>query len=664
MRRHLAFLLLLLLPVVAPLPVAAKAISGADVGILGQSLALIDQGKADDARALAKQAKDPLVYDLVVFFDISRKDALPSFVDVAGHLAAHPKWPRQATLELKAEALFPAGMAPEDVAAWFAAHPPQTGLGALLEIDALMALGKSDQAKAKAVKLWRTMALTDAKQADFLARYGAWLTKDDHIARAGALSDQGQDSAAEAAAALAGGNYPALAAARTALQDGKKNATDLVDGLPKELRGDPGLIVDLANYLERKDKNTKLVKLLIDLGAANAGRPEALWRLRFAEAQRLQRAGGYADAYKVARDHGLSSGLGFAELEWLAGYIALQNLKDAKTAYKHFERYYNGSDTPISKGKAAYWAGVAAEKLSKTAVAMDWFKKGSTFDSSFYGQLADARLGEVPGGSLPPMPKVDDGLYQSFANGELARIVRALAGTGDRKRTTVFFKFLLDQAQDQAHYLAAGQLAVDLGRWDLVVQVGKEARRKGIILIGYLFPVPPIDVDDPELALVLALIRQESEFDPEAVSSADARGLMQLLPSTAKLVAKRLGVSYDVGRLTTDPDLNIQLGSAYIAGLINDWGGSYILSVASYNAGPNRASAWIDQNGDPRSPGTDNVTWIESIPFAETRNYVMRVSEGLVVYRQLLGQVQPDLWTGYNPASDGQHGMRLSLCCN
>lgn len=663
MRRHLAFLLLLILAAL-PLPAAAKAISGADVGILGQALALIDQGKPADARQLAKQAKDPLIYDLVVFFDISRKDALPTFVDVAGHLAAHPNWPRRTMLELKAEAFFPAGMAPQDVAAWFGDHPAQTGLGALLEVDALMALGRTDQAKAKAVALWRKLPMTDAQEADFRARYGAWVTVEDHKARVSALLDQAQFKDAEGIAKLAGGGYPALAAARTALQDGKKNAVDLVDGLPKDVRYDPGMIVDLANYLQRKEKTGKLDALLIDLGPENAGRAEALWRLRFAASQRLQRQGSYAEAYQIARDNGLSSGLGFAELEWLAGYIALENLHDAATGYRHFERYFNGSDTPISKGKAAYWAGVSAQELGKSAVAKDWFKKGSQYDSSFYGQLADAKLGEVPGASLPPMPGVDESLYAGFANGELARIVRALSGTGDRKRTTLFFDFLLDQGQDQAHFLTAGRLAVDLGRWDLVVLTGKDARRKGIILIDYLFPVPPVAIAEPELALVLALIRQESEFDQEAISHADARGLMQLLPGTAKGVAKKLGLPYELARLTNDPDYNIELGSAYLAGLIDDWGGSYILSMASYNAGPKRASAWIDQNGDPRSPGTDAVTWIESIPFAETRNYVMRVSEGLVVYRQLLGQVQPDLWEGYNPGTDGPHGMRLSLCCN
>jgi len=664
MQRYLAPLLLLCLAVLLPLPAAAKAISGADVGILAQALTLIDQGKGADARSLAKQAKDPLVSDLVVFFDISRKDALPSFVDVAGHLAAHPNWPRRATLELKAEAFFPAGMAPGDVADWFAAHPPQTGLGALLQVDALMALGRTEDARVALVALWRSLPLTEAQEADVRARYGAWLGAEDHLARMNALLDQGQAEGAKRAARLAGGSYPALAEARVALQDGKKNAADLAEGLPKSLQADPGLVVDLASYLHRKEKLGSLDALLKGLGSANAGRPDALWRIRFAAAQRLQRQGSYGDAYTIARDHGLTSGLGFAELEWLAGYIAFENLGDAATGYRHFERYFLGSDTPISKGKAAYWAGVAAEDLGQAAVARDWFVQGSRHDSSFYGQLCDARLGEVPGASLPRMPAVDAALYNAFAAEELARIVRALAGTGDRKRTALFFNFLLGQKQDQGHFLVAGRLGQEIGRWDLVVATGKDARRKGFVLIDYLFPVPPIAVADPELALVLALIRQESEFDREAISSADARGLMQLLPSTAKGVAKKLGLPYELGRLTTDEAYNIELGSAYLAGLIGDWGGSYILSMASYNAGPKRASAWIGQNGDPRSASTDPIAWIEAIPFAETRNYVMRVSEGLVVYRQLLGQVQPALWEGYNPATDGPHGLRLSLCCD
>jgi len=664
MQRFLASLLLLAFAGFAAQPADAKAISGADVGILGQALVLIDQGKAADARSLAKQAKDPLVYDLVVFFDISRREAIPTFIEIAGHLANHPNWPRRASLELKAEAVFPAGLAPSDVVAWFADHPPQTGLGALLQVDALMAQGRTEDARVKAVALWRTLPLTEKQEADFRARYGTWLGEDDHRARMNALLDLGSKDAALRAAKLAGGSSPALAGARVALQNGDKNGADLAEALPKGVKGDPGLVVDLANYLQRKEKLGKLDTLFQTLGAANAGRPEALWRLRFSAAQRLQRKGSYAEAYVIAKDHGLTSGLGFAELEWLAGYIALANLNDAASGYRHFERYFNGSDTPISKGKAAYWAGVAAEALRKKDVALDWFRKGASFDSSFYGQLCDVRLGDVPGASLPPMPAVDSGLYQSFAGTELARIVRALAGTGDRKRTALFFNHMLGQKQDQAHYLVAGRLAQDLGRWDLVVATGKDARRKGIVLIDYLFPVPPIAVATPELALVLALIRQESEFDQEAISSADARGMMQLLPSTAKGVAKKLGLPYELGRLTTDPDYNIQLGSAYIAGLIGDWSGSYLLSMASYNAGPKRASAWIDQNGDPRSPRTDAVAWIEAIPFAETRNYVMRVSEGLVVYRQLLGQVQPDLWEGYNPGTDGPHGMRLSLCCD
>jgi soluble lytic murein transglycosylase len=664
MPRRLVAIVLLLVAALLPLPAAAKAISGADVGLLGQALALVDQGKTADARALAKQAKDPLVGDLVVFFDISRKEALPTFVEVAGFLAAHPDWPRRATLELKAEAFFPAGMAPSDVAGWFAEHPAQTGLGALLEVAALMALGRNDVARAKAVALWRTLPLTDAQETDFRARYGTWLTPEDHRARLSALLDRGLSDAASKLAPLAGGSYPALAAARTALQDNKKNATDLVDALPKELRGDPGLVVDLANYLHRKEKLGKLDVLLQDLGPENAGRAEALWRIRFAASWRLQRQGNHRVAYAIARDHGLGSGLGFAELEWLAGYIALVNLHDPATAYRHFERYHNGSDTPISKGKGAYWAGIASEELGNTADAQEWFAKSAQHDSSFYGQLADARLGEVPGASLPPMPGIDESLYQGFANGELARAVRALSGTGDRKRAELFFNHLLGQKEEQSHYLSAGRLAKDLGRWDLVVATGKDARRKGIVLIDYLFPIPPIAVAEPELALVLALIRQESEFDQDAISRADARGLMQLLPSTAKGVAKKLGLPYELARLTGDPDYNIELGSAYLAGLIGDFGGSYILSMAGYNAGPHRANSWIDQNGDPRSPATDPVAWIEAIPFAETRNYVMRVSEGLVVYRQLLGQVQPQLWEGYNPATDGPHGMRLSLCCD
>jgi len=645
-------------------PAMAKDLSGPDVATLASALALLDQGRSGEARAMAKDADDPLVGELVLFFDLTRKGMPVSYPEVAGFLTRHPDWPQQAALSLKAEATFPPGLPPKQVAAWFAAHPPQTGQGAYFYVDALAALGRGDEARQQAVRLWRTLPLADAQEGLFLGHYGQWLKTEDHVARLTMLLDAGLTGAAEKHAPRAGSGYPELAAARIALQEKKKKATATLDAVPAALQGDPGLLVDLARYYDKTDQKGDLDQLLLDLGAGNAGRPKDLWSLRLKEARRLLKAGSAKTAYAIARDHGMSDGLGFVELEWLAGYIALRKTKNPAAALEHFATYYEGSSTSISKGKAAYWAALAAEALKQDEVARKWLVNAAQHDTAFYGQLGAARLGLLPGENLPPMPPRDDAGYKALLKTELARAVRALAGAGDRKRAFQIFDFMLKSQDGLAHYQAMGRLAEDLGRWDLMVDVGKTARGKGIILTDYLFPIPALDgIAHPETALVLALIRQESEFDQAAVSHAGALGLMQLMPKTAKGVAKKLGVPFDEAALTTDPDYNVQLGTTYLAGLLDDFDGSYILSLAGYNAGPNRASQWIELNGDPRRKSIDVVEWIEAIPFEETRTYVMRVTEGVVVYRHLLGQTQVAEWNGYSPVSTGADGARVPACC-
>ncbi len=661
----LALLVACLLPLAQPGPATAKDLSAGDVSLLSQSLALLDQGKAGDARSLAKTASDPLVGELVLFFDLNRKAMPATFAELSSFLQRHPTWPSRRTMALKAEAIFPATLDAAATVAWFAKYPPATGQGAFLYVDALANSGRTEEAKAQARRLWQTLPLAETQEGLFLQRYGSWLTTADEVARLDMLLGYGLQGAAEQQAKRAGAGYAELAAARIALQERKNDAGSLVAKVPAALAGDGGLLYDLAVYRWKREQYADLEELLNAMGPANGGHAQELWTYRFALTGRLLDQGKASRAYRIARDNGLAEGLGFAELEWLAGHIALRQLKDPASALTHFTRYHVGSTSPISLGKAAFWAGLAAEALGKTAEAKNWLVIASKNDTAFYGQLAAARLGLTPGDQLPRMPPADDKGYQALAAGELARAAKALNAAGDRDRARLFFHHIMDNENNQAHFLAAGRLAQEMGRWDLVIDVGKESRRAGILLIDYLFPVPPLlTVDAPEMALVLAVIRQESEFDRTAVSRAGAKGLMQLMPDTAKGVARGLGLEYGESKLTEDPDYNVQLGSAYLVELLGQFNGSYLLTLAGYNAGPHRAKTWIERNGDPRSSGTDVIEWVEAIPFNETRNYVMRVAESVVVYRHLLGQVQVAEWEGYNPGSDGPHGARLTSCCS
>lgn len=665
LRHRVAALLLCLAPLAPLSTAAAKDVPPADVGVLTQALSLLDQGKAGDARQLAKAASDPLVLELVTFFDLTRSGMPATFADLGSFLDRHPDWPSRRTLAVKAEAVFPSTLEASSVAAWFDRYPPATGQGAFLYVDALATLGRTQEAQAQAQRLWRDLPLADAQEGIFLQRYGGWLTADDEAARVTMLLDRGIHSAAEAQAKRAGGGWPELAAARIALQDRDKGAPTLVGKVPAPLAANDELLFDLAVYQWETDRFAELEEHLNALGPANAGDPAGMWIYRFALAGRLLDQGKASRAYRIARDNGLADGLGFAELEWLAGHIALRRLNDPASALAHFARYHDGSTSPISKGKGAFWAALAAEQLGRGQEARQWLTTASAHDTGFYGQLAAARLGLTPGDRLPAMPARDDATYKALADGELARAAKALDAAGDRSRSRLFFHHLLERGDSQAHFLAAGRLAQEMGRWDLVIDAGKEARSAGILLIDYLFPMPPLAVvEEPEMALVLAVIRQESEFDQNAVSRAGAKGLMQLMPATAKGVARGLGLEHSESKLTDDPDYNVTLGSAYLTELLTQFDGSYLLTLAGYNAGPHRATSWIERNGDPRHDRTDVIEWIEAIPFYETRNYVMRVAESVVVYRHLLGEVQVADWEGYNPVSDGPDGARLPSCCN
>ncbi|GAB5470785.1 MAG: transglycosylase SLT domain-containing protein [Rhodospirillales bacterium] len=663
-RLALTFLLPIALAIWHPKDSNAQNLSQADVGLLAQGLDLVDKGQGFAARQLVRASSSQLVRDLVLYFDLQRKDSSADFSTIAALLSRHPDWPRAARVARKAEEALAGGAQQAEIVAFFARQPPQGGAAALAYLDALEARGDRLAAETAAKAAWREALMEEAEEAAFLSRYRRVLGPEDHLARFLFLIEEGRSDAVQQGS-LVGPGYPQLAAARLALKARRGNAEALVQQVPGALRGDSLLAVDRAGYYQSRKSYGQLDSHLLQLGATNAGRPDDLWRLRFSAVHRNLRNGNSRQAYGLSRDHGLFTGGGFAELEWLAGFIALERLGDPATAYGHFVRYYEGSlNSPISRGKAAFWAARAAQAIGRDQEAKTWLGAGAAEETSFYGQLSAARIGLTPGAGLPSQPPLAAGAFARYSQGDLAQAFAALARAGERWRTDLFFSALRRGALTQADYQSLARLAQGLDRIDLQVKAAKAARRAGFLLIDDLFPRPAaIGPGTPEQALVLALIRQESEFNQKAVSRADALGLMQLLPSTARGVAGRLGLAYNRAKLVLDPAYNVTLGRSYLQDMIQRFAGAYLLALTSYNAGPNRSDRWLRQNGDPRSPSTDFVLWVEAIPFAETRNYVMRVLEGLTVYRHLLGETNTLAWTGFNPVGQGPDGARQTFCC-
>jgi soluble lytic murein transglycosylase len=422
--------------------------------------------------------------------------------------------------------------------------------------------------------------------------------------------------------------------------------------VPEDLIGDPGLVYERARWRRNKNRYEGVIELL-DPPMPDAPHARRWWPLRKWAARQAYVKGDHAIAYRIAAGHGMERGLGFAEGEWLAGWFALRSLEDRpEVAYRHFEHLYRGVRSPISLARSAYWAGEAARALEARgakggwqAKAEDWYSKAVRHGTTFYGQMAGRRLGREIEIDIETAaaPAPDAMARAAFEGREIVQVVRLLGALGEtdlQKRFLLRLKYLAENAED---FVLVADLAQSQGRPDIAVSMAKAARSAGVMLFEDLFPSRRLsEAKGTEPALVLAVIRQESAFYDGAISRAGARGLMQIMPATARRVARQIKVRYSRKKLLSDPEYNLRLGRAYLADLTVQYGGSYILALAAYNAGPARANRWMKDFGDPRTPGVDPVDWIESIPFNETRNYVQRILESLVVYRQYLGAPASD----------------------
>jgi soluble lytic murein transglycosylase len=633
--RFLVLLALLTLGASAPAS-AAQPLSAADAQTYRTAFDLARKGKWTEARKMAAAAKDPLLEEVIVWLDFQEPGRGGTFTELHRFLDKHPDWPQRSALRREAERQMPESLPASFVTDWFKDEPPLTGAGALKLGKALMQSGRHAEAAELARRAWVELPFSAQDERAFAAAFAPHLHPAEHIQRLDRLVWQGDEAGARRMFARLDAGTRSLAEARLALQNMRGNVDALVKNVPSVLQADPGLIYDRARWRRRKEQYDGAAQLL-DRGPLNTPFAERLWAERDDAARRALDRGDAQLAYRIAKHHGVSSGAAFADGEFLAGFIALRFLHQPKTALGHFELLYAGVSSPISAARGAYWAGRAAEAMKDQAKAQQWYGFAARHGSTYYGQLAAQRLGWSEAPDLTDLPGILPEQKASFEAREMVRIVRALEQAGARDWTRPFFLRLVGEGAAGQDYQLAAELALELGRHDLALTAAKSGRGR-VDMANYLFPTRPLPAAlGTEEALLLSVMRQESAFDPEAVSSAGARGLMQLMPATAKSVAKQNGMAYQPDRLTQDPDYNIRLGSAYLASLLSDYGGSYVLALAAYNAGPSRVRQWIADHGDPRNPKVDAVDWVERISFSETRNYVQRIMETLAIYRHRLG---------------------------
>lgn len=603
-----------------------------------EAVRLADNDKWSEAHKAAQTSGDRLAQKLVRWLDYSRPNSGASFREVTELLAESPDWPQRNVMQRRAEEAISLATPPDQVLPWFDANKPISADGALAYGAALMSVGRDGEAKEVLRQAWIAKDFGVLQERSFLAKYRDLVSPEDHAARMKRLLWEEQKEAALRLMLFLDTDGRQLAHARLMLIRGHGSPASALESVPASLRNDPGLLFDCLRWYRRKDMNEEAIRLLKS-SPEDLERPDLWWAERAIMARRALQQGYVSDAYEITSKHRQSDGVNYAEAEWLAGWIALRFLSERETALKHFTQMSDKAQTSLGKARAAYWQGRAAQSLGKKEEATAAYRQAALFSTSYYGQLASEQLGPDQGWLMPADPQPSDEEKARFAANDVGQAVDLMAEAGTPGLARPFLMRLLENAETPGLKALAVAKAEKLGRIDLTVSLARRADRSGTTLIAAGWPLPPyaLPEDGPEKALVLALIRQESGFHVEALSSAGARGLMQLMPATAKKLAQSMKIKYAPNQLTSDPSLNIRLGTTYLKGLLGDFKGSYIMALAGYNAGPHRVTKWVREFGDPRDPDTDPIDWVEQIPFSETRGYVQRVMESVQIYRKRLG---------------------------
>jgi soluble lytic murein transglycosylase len=581
----------------------------------------IDEAKAGHSPILAK-------YFIWEYLKDPESDA--GFEEITAFMRDNPDWPDQPTLLKRAEvALMGGNPSDEALSAWFAKHPPQTSMARLKE-------AKSRETLNSLIRdAWVTDDYDKTTEAKLLAKYHDILRAQDHIRRIDRLLWDGKDEEAKRLLKYVPYDHRRLFMARMALAEDKQSAPVELVNVPPALRSDPGLLFTRIEWRMR-DGDKDGVRELLLAAPAEVPYPEKWWPIRDRQIREALGEGDVKLASRLLARHGQKEGsLSYKEVQWLSGWIALEYLHEPAKAYANFSWLYRQALTPGGKSRAAYWAGRAAKESGKGDAA-EWYREAAHYPTTFYGQVATAE--REPDATISirsdTVPSAQE--KERFRRREMVQLVHALGAAHETDITVKFILYLVDDADTPGEAILATELGREIGRVDFSVRAAKKALQSDIISLKSGWPVIRFShTQGVETPLLLALSRQESEFFADAVSPSGAMGLMQLLKGTAREIARKNGIRYSADRLF-DPDYNMTLGSIYLEKMLEKFRGSYVLAIASYNAGPGRVGQWLNMYGRPGDSAHEALDWIERIPTTETRNYVQHVLENVQVYRFVL----------------------------
>ena len=624
----------------------SKFYSQKDFALAKKAVSEMKKSNWTNALKTAKKAKDKSIYNFIEWRHLLTEGNKASFYDYLNFINANKDYPRLGRIKYLAEhKLSNEKITPGKIIDWFGDEEPLSGYGKMILGESYILTGQIEQGKKLIKEGWITADLSKTELSLFRKKFKNYLNAEDYIQRADYLAWENKYWDLKRMLRYLPKDYELLYNARQLLMSKSYGVDQAIKNVPDRFKNDAGLNFDRLKWRRKRGRIDSSAEILLNVKNTKdyLVRPDKWWDEREIISRSLIYEKKYELAYKIASNHTLIKGSDYAAAEWMSGWIALSFLDDPLLSIDHFQNFYNNVSYPISTSRGAYWLARSYKALGDNENSKKWFEEAAKYLTTYYGQLAFLELNPNENFELSKDMEVDKKYREKFYSKELVKITYLLDELNEDKYTKFILRHLANENIENGSEILASELSTNIGRFDFAIQIAKIASYEKRFHNKFNYPIisTPKNINGrkiPESAFILSIIRQESEFDLSANSHAGAKGLMQLMPYTAKLVAKQAKLPYVKSRLTTDPEYNINLGSHYIAGLILDYDGAYPYAIAAYNAGPNRVKYWKKINKDPQKKQIDYVDWIELIKFRETRNYVQRVLENYNVYRYILEQ--------------------------
>ena len=622
----------------------SKFFNKKDFTIAKKAISEMEKSQWTKALSTSSRAKDKSINNFILWRYLLTSGNQASFFDYLAFIDKNNDYPRIDRIRYLAEhKLDTKEISPKKIVNWFVDKEPLSGFGKMILGESNILIGNEELGKKQIKEGWIDADLSSNELKFFRSKFKKYLDEKDYINRAEYLAWNNKYWDLKRILPYLPKDYELLYNARQLLMSKSYGVDEAIKKVPDRFVNDAGLNYDRLKWRRKRGRIDGSVEILLKVKNTKdyLVRPDLWWEEREIISRSLIYDKKFELAYKISSNHGLSEGSEFAEAEWMSGWIALSFLKDPLLAKDHFQNFYNNVSYPISTARGAYWLGKTFKTLKDKDQSNKWFEEATKYLTTYYGQLAFMELNPNGNFELEHDMEIDTKYKINFFDKELVKIIYLLDELDKDKYTKNILRHIANDNVAAGSEILAAELATNIGRFDFAIQISKIASYEKRFHNKYNYPIisTPKLINGrkiPETAFILSIIRQESEFDMSANSHAGAKGLMQLMPYTAKLVSKQAKLPYSKSRLTTDPEYNINLGSHYIAGLILDYDGAYPFAVAAYNAGPNRVKYWKKINKDPQKNQINYVDWIELIKFRETRNYVQRVLENYNVYRYIL----------------------------